>query len=158
MSVATRDVIFHTNFNSYILHFVENVDQVTVTIFAKDLDPMDAKISIKPRHMKVILCMDRTNKVDVLVLDTPLFARIAADKARMRYLSTKLEIVLPKEEQVQWPTLEGAADPAAVPASAAPEPPKEAVPRPYVSTRDWETIERELKEVMRPNAHCTNLV
>ena len=126
---------------------------MTVDVLAKGVDPSDAKISIRPAHLKVIIKKD---KKDVLVLDTPLFARIIVEDSRMRYMSSKVRIVLPKAVAESWPTLEGQAAPAtatsnmaAASASAVPAalPQASSVPRPYASHRDWETIERQLQQV-----------
>lgn len=136
---------------------------MTVAILEPNVQASDLNVTMETKRLVVTL---RREGVDFTVIAGTLYEEIDTDLSKVVIKDEKVLIKLRKVNVgFEWPELCGketkaAATPATTttaakkPAAAAPaapatsdgEAPKKAIPRPYSSHRDWDSIEKELKE------------
>lgn len=122
---------------------------------AKNMRAEDVSVTIQTEHLRVaIRYVDSTGaeKVEV-VIDKPLFGAVDTEKSTFKVLKPKIEIVLHKLDEENWPTL----DYSGVPRLPRPQPPVKqsntegsaaatpsAKPQPYASKKDWDKVGSEI--------------
>lgn len=149
-----------------IQHFQSN-QNMTISILAKNLTPEDYEISITSTRLLVKVFYfeyeegktpQEGEKKETILYDDNLYAEVDEKLSSVTLLKPKIEIVLAKKIQEQWPviTTKGPTRLAAdYPASAQSAPiappapiaaPVSAPPRPYASKKDWSKIDQEIQK------------
>ena len=128
---------------------------MTVAILEPNVQAADLNVTMEPQRLVVTL---RKNGVDFTVLAGTLYDEINTTSSKVQIKDEKVLIKLRKVNAFEWHELMGkdTAKPTTTkpaPTKPAPAvPPKEetkpaaAIPRPYASHRDWDSIEREIKQ------------
>ena len=131
---------------------------VTLSIMAKGIKAERAIVDIRATTVRVHIKAPGSDEDLEYALDLELCGAIDPDASKVEFLSTKIEIRLPKADSTgNWPSLErseasaaaAAAAPVAAAAAAA-----AATPHPYPTSysadrkqvKDWDKIESEMKE------------
>ncbi len=76
---------------------------VTISIYAKNVDPSTVKIGFEPEFLKVDFQLPDKQKYR---MHTPLFQPIEPSESKFKVMGTKVEIVLKKSNGSSWPTIE----------------------------------------------------
>lgn len=127
-------------------------DKVEVNVLAKGLATEHVGATIESKRLTVSVAAEGGPHEGVL--DIALHSEVDPAASRFAVLRTKIEIVLVKATPgQQWPSLDAAgkdlavgALPLAAPAAAAAPATPAAPPKPYASKKDWDAVEREVKE------------
>eukprot|EP00977_Amphora_coffeiformis_P012541 scaffold3122_cov140-Amphora_coffeaeformis.AAC.7 len=134
---------------------------MTVAVLEPNVKADDLTVNMEAKRLVVTL---RKEDVDFTVIAGALYDEIDTELSKVVIKDEKVLIKLRKSNAYEWPELFGkdtkatpkptatAAKPAEAPvaqqvaAASTQQAPKKAIPRPYASHRDWDTIEKELKE------------
>jgi len=119
---------------------------VIVTVFAKGIKKDNLTVDVDDKKLKIDI---KEYQGSPFLLDIILAHTILPDQCKVQILSTKIEVKLKKSEGIQWAKLEGseADEPIVAPnAQAVPDPAAARYPTSSHYTRDWDKIEKEVKE------------
>ena len=128
----------------------QTLDQVVVTIMAKNQDPDNVKVDITSRNLTVEIDLADSSGSS-FILDLDLFDEIEPSLCKQKLNKFKLEVKLKKKEAYQWSALEAGEDDvarvvAARGSGAGASGSSSAVPSAYASGKDWNAIEQKLKK------------
>ena len=128
---------------------------MTISILEANVKAEDLKVTFEPHKLTVQL---QKGGVNFTVIAGTLYSLVVVDLCKIVYKDEKVLIKLRKKDSFNWHELFGKAamddpKPTKTPTEAPPDAPKP-IPivkdptkvRPYVSTRDWEAIAKDLKE------------
>jgi len=124
--------------------YYQNDKFMTIAILEGGISEQDVHINIGTKQLTVIL---RKQGVDFTVIANSLYTEVVVDKCKVLFKGEKVLIKLKKEnEKYEWYELLGKKEefkPLVAPKKAEEAP---AVPRPYASHKDWDRVEKDLKE------------
>eukprot|EP00611_Tribonema_gayanum_P001770 TRINITY_DN112_c0_g2_i2.p2 TRINITY_DN112_c0_g2~~TRINITY_DN112_c0_g2_i2.p2 ORF type:complete len:378 (+),score=172.60 TRINITY_DN112_c0_g2_i2:300-1433(+) len=132
--------------------YYQTADKVTVGILEKNVRESDAVVAISEDRLRVALTSGR------VLFDKQLFDKVVVAESRTRFLASKIECILKKQDAHNWPQLEGsgkphkvikpppAAEAAAAEAAPAGAQSQAKPPKPYASHRDWDAIDRDISK------------
>lgn len=147
-----------------IQHFQSN-QNMTISLLIKNLTPNDFEVKISNTHLfaKIFYYEYEEGKTpqegerkETIVYDTDLYAEVDENLSSYSLLKPKIEIVLVKKVQEQWPSINAIGKtrlaseypasatipvPVPVPATTTTAP-----PRPYASKKDWSKIDQDIQK------------
>ncbi|GIL98106.1 hypothetical protein Vretimale_3572 [Volvox reticuliferus] len=120
-------------------------NKVMLDVYAKKLRKEQVKVEFGESHLKVVINDLEGN--EEYKLDTDLYGKIVPAECKFEVLSTKVEIIMVKADQLQWGSLERSSKVAA-PSYSTPgtEAPRQ-YPSSYTKQKDWSKVESELNEM-----------
>ncbi|PNW75124.1 hypothetical protein CHLRE_12g513600v5 [Chlamydomonas reinhardtii] len=120
-------------------------NRVTVDVYAKKLKKEQVAVAFGESHLTVTI--NDTDGQEEYKLDVELYGKVIPEQCKYEVLSTKLEIVLVKADNLQWGSLEKS-DKVAAPNYSTPG---TEAPRTYPTStkkqKDWSKVESELNEL-----------
>jgi len=132
----------------YRHQWYQTANAVSLSIMAKGVKRERAQVRITARTVSVHIQAPDSEELEY-ALDLTLAGAVDAEGSKVEYLSTKIEIRLPKADSTgNWPALEAtAAAAAALPSAGAARPayPSSAAPG-RRQPKDWDKIETEVEE------------
>jgi len=135
--------------------YYQTPTHVTITVLAKGITAETAEIVIEDKSLVVRVVI---GGFEMTVINGELYDPVVKDKASVKFLSTKVEIKLPKKEAFNWNELLIGACIGDDPAKRAHPPPRTtsagatATATPYSSKRDWRRLEKDCEAELAAEA------
>lgn len=134
--------------------YYQSLTSLTISVMAKNLTAEDVIVDMQATHLKVVVKYTINGECkEEIVIDKDLYAHIDIEKSKFVIYKTKVEIVLVKVDQEQWP---------AIAATGAPKLPQASPPvatitkeegndeqaakkaKAYSSQRDWDKVSNDI--------------
>jgi len=165
-AAATRPALAGKKGKAPKYQYYQSDKVMTISILEAGVRQEDLTVQFEPKHLLVTMRKDGT---DFTVIAGYLFSEIDVQKSKVVFKEEKVLVKLRKVEQYEWPELMGKGDDSAkvkkkttvstengkdddattsagLPKEIPSVPEDAKVPRPYVSHRDWDAIEKNIIE------------
>ena len=138
---------------------------MSISVLAKNLTADDVVVDIQPTHLRVVVVSASGKRREEVVIDKELFGTVDVSRSKFTIYKTKVEILLTKEVQGIWPSIEYTGGPRPLPSAAsataatsssssstAPSSSTTAAadttarPKAYATHRDWDKVGSEINK------------
>eukprot|EP01084_Bolivina_argentea_P154136 268717_1 len=132
----------------------QTAKNVTISILEKNIIEEETTVEILPTRLRIIMKGNSGRYRNDVMFDRNLFDEIVPEKSKVKFLPMKVECILRKKEENEWPALEGTANDTkkrrenqdtSVVNGNVQQPPTQ-ISRPYSSNKDWNMIEKDVEE------------